>query len=135
MYYIDIRNSKIMRPLIIAVDIDGTITNTTSYQEHTEVVAEMIEFVNYLYDQGYKIYFYTAREHDFYEHTVNLLDSFGFKYHALVMNKIFYDVLLDDKAISWKDGFTEENVKKVLDTLDEIKQRKTKKLTKTIEVI
>ena len=73
---------------------------------------EMIELVNSLYDDGHKIVIYTARGmtqfngnvteiySQLYTRTLIHLDQWGLKYHQLVMGKIHYDVLIDDKAVN-----------------------------------
>ena len=73
---------------------------------------KMIELVNSLYDEGYKIVIYTARGmlqfngnvteiySQLYAKTLKYLDDWGLKYHQLVMGKIYYDILIDDKAVN-----------------------------------
>ena len=73
---------------------------------------EMIELVNSLYDDGHKIVIYTARGmsqfngnvteiySQLYIKTLKHLDEWGLKYHQLVMGKIHYDVLIDDKVVN-----------------------------------
>jgi len=87
------------------VDIDGTICNNTNGRySMAEPREKYIAFVNELYDQGNHITYWTARGAttgiDWSELTKNQLDSWGCKYHKLKMNKPFYDVFLDDKAMS-----------------------------------
>jgi hypothetical protein len=83
----------------------------------------MIELVNSLYDDGHKIVIYTARGMtqfngnvieiygQLYTKTLNNLDEWGLKYHQLVMGKIHYDVLIDDKVLNslniTKDSITQ----------------------------
>ena len=71
-----------------------------------------MELVNEYYDKGYKIIIYTARGMGVYKGNVNLvyeslyeltydcLVRWGVKFHRLVMGKLSYDLLIDDKAIS-----------------------------------
>ena len=73
---------------------------------------EMIELANSFYDEGHKIVIYTARGmsqfngnvteiySQLYTRTLIHLDQWGLKYHQLVMGKIHYDVLIDDKALN-----------------------------------
>ena len=73
---------------------------------------EMIKLANSLYDEGHKIVIYTARGmsqfngnvteiySQLYTRTLIHLDQWGLKYHQLVMGKIHYDVLIDDKALN-----------------------------------
>jgi hypothetical protein len=74
-----------------------------------------INLVNSLYGDGYKIIIYTARGmsqfngniadiHTYlYIKTTQQLDSWGLKYHQLVMGKIHYDLLIDDKVLNSYD--------------------------------
>lgn len=75
-------------------------------------IEENIQLVNSLYNDGYKIVIYTARGmsqfngdvteiySQLYLQTINQLNSWGLKYHQLVMGKIHYDVLIDDKVLN-----------------------------------
>lgn len=75
-------------------------------------IEENIELVNSLYEEGYKIVIYTARGmsqfngnvaeiySQLYSQTIKQLNSWGLKYHQLVMGKIHYDVLIDDKVLN-----------------------------------
>ena len=75
-------------------------------------IEENIELVNSLYNDGYKIVIYTARGmsqfngnvteiySQLYSQTIKQLNSWGLKYHQLVMGKIHYDVLIDDKVLN-----------------------------------
>ena len=80
--------------------------------DHCKPYDVNINLVNSLYDDGYKIVIYTARGMtqfkgnvvDIYTHLYNKtnlqLNSWGLKYHSLVMGKIHYDVLVDDKVLN-----------------------------------
>jgi hypothetical protein len=81
--------------------------------------------VNSLYEDDNKIVIYTARGmsqykgnvsliySELYSKTIQQLDSWGLKYHQLVMGKIHYDLLIDDKALNSSD-ITKDNIKKFL---------------------
>jgi len=104
----------------IAFDLDNVICFRPSEYEHLgpekylhcKPYAEMIELINSLYDDGHKIIIYTARGMSqfsgniveiyskLYNQTNDQLKSWGVKYHQLVMGKIHYDVLIDDKALN-----------------------------------
>jgi histidinol phosphatase-like enzyme len=100
------------------VDIDGTICSQsgTNY-ESAEPIAERIVKLNDLYDQGHEIVYFTARgmgRHDgnthkaykqFYEFTRCQLNSWGVKYHDLILGKPAADVYIDDKGIKDEDFF------------------------------
>ena len=105
-----------MRDKVIAFDLDDVIC----YRDKEEGKVEkyfsckpyyhMIEIIIQCYEQGAHIVVYTARgmtsfagnPHDIYDNlyqlTVNQLDDWGVKYHKLVMGKLHYDLLIDDKA-------------------------------------
>ena len=79
---------------------------------HTEITQQMIERVNKLYDEGNTIYIYTARGmgqykgdlvqvyNNLYVLTLDSLTKWGIKHHGLIMGKLHYDYLIDDKAMS-----------------------------------
>ena len=50
---------------------------------------------------------------ELYSKTIQQLDGWGLKYHQLVMGKIHYDLLIDDKALNSSD-ITKDNIKKFL---------------------
>ena len=72
---------------------------------------EMIKVINECYDAGHKVIIYTARgmnlyqgdvakTYDYiYDTTKKQLDEWGVKHHQLVMGKLHYDVLIDDKVV------------------------------------
>lgn len=104
----------------IAFDLDDVICFRPTGYEHLgtekysycEPYEEAIELINSLYDDGYKIIIYTARGMSqfagniieiyskLYNQTNDQLKSWGVKYHQLIMGKIHYDVLIDDKALN-----------------------------------
>ncbi len=103
---------------IIAFDLDDVICkrdvegNNIEKYLTCEPILEMINIVNECYDSGNKIIIYTARGmsvfnkdvdlvyENLYELTYNHLKEWGVKFHELVMGKIHYDILIDDKALS-----------------------------------
>lgn len=111
---------------IIAFDLDDTLCFRPKHFEHLgeekykycEPIQEMIDFCNKLYDEGFKIIIYTARGmstfhgdvneiyNNLYQLTINDLNKWGVKYHSLVMGKIHYDLLIDDKVMNTSDVFT-----------------------------
>jgi histidinol phosphatase-like enzyme len=104
----------------IAFDLDDVICFRPNGYEHLgpekysycQPYKETIELINFLYDDEYKIVIYTARGMSqfsgdiieiyskLYNQTNDQLRSWGVKYHQLVMGKIHYDVLIDDKALN-----------------------------------
>ena len=102
----------------IAFDLDDTLckrTTPTGGKEKYEScfpVEEMISISNELYDRGHKIIIFTARGmsifdgdvekvyQELFDLTSSQLKEWGVKYHELVMGKIHYDLLVDDKVIN-----------------------------------
>ena len=103
---------------IIAIDLDDTLCFRDSEEGGVQKylsckpIPEMVEVVNQCYDWGYEIVIYTARGmsvfkgnkdniiHSLYELTKGQLEEWGIKHHKLVMGKLHYDLLVDDKAVS-----------------------------------
>lgn len=95
--------------MIYCFDIDGTLCTTegTSYETCIPDY-RMIDLVNKLFDEGHYIKVFTARGSvsgiDHSVLTATQLESWGMKYHELIMNqKPHYDLLIDDKAINVED--------------------------------
>lgn len=96
--------------MIYAFDLDGTLvslTHKTGGYSHAFPFYDRIAKVNKLYDEGHEIIIYTARgcvsglTEQLEILTHNQLKAFGIKHHKLVMGqKIHYDLLIDDKAIT-----------------------------------
>lgn len=107
-----------MRDKIIAFDMDDVLCYRTSEEgkinkyHSCKPINSMIKIVNECYDDGNTIIVYTARGmsgfkgnvndiySNLYQLTLDQLDSWGVKYHQLVMGKIHYDLLIDDKAVN-----------------------------------
>ena len=114
----------------IAFDLDDVICYRSSEKGGVEKYhscypnKEMIEIVNGLYNQGAIIKIYTARGmsvfsgdvnriySNLYELTTQQLKNWGVLYHELVMGKLHYDLLIDDKAVN------SENIKSLGDIKD-----------------
>lgn len=104
----------------IAFDLDDVICfRPDGYEDlgplkysYCQPYKETIELINSLYNDDYKIIIYTARGMSqfagniieiyskLYNQTSDQLKSWGVKYHQLVMGKIHYDILIDDKALN-----------------------------------
>ncbi len=117
----------------IAFDLDDVICyRSNEYEDlgpekysHCQPYPETISLVNSLYDDGYKIIVYTARGmtqfngnvieiySKLYNKTNEQLKLWGLKYHQLIMGKIHYDVLIDDKALN-SGGIDKESIVKFL---------------------
>ena len=113
--------------MVIYVDIDETIcyhknadvTEERDYAKATPI-EENIERINELYDLGHTIVYWTARgsltKKDWTELTVQQLNSWGAKYTKVRLQKPYYDLFIDDKAINADDFFAELNDPKVVVT-------------------
>ncbi len=117
----------------IAFDLDDVICfRPTGYEylgpgkyAYCQPYQEAIELINSLYGEGYKIIIYTARGMSqfagniieiyskLYNQTNDQLKSWGVKYHQLVMGKIHYDVLIDDKVLN-SSSITKDAIVKFL---------------------
>jgi len=118
---------------IIAFDLDDVLCERESGLGHLGVdkydycvpIQKNIDIVNSLYDDGHKIIIYTARGmtvfsgnvsdiySNLYDKTFNHLNKWGIKFHQLVMGKISYDVLIDDKCLN-SVGIDKESITKFL---------------------
>lgn len=121
------------KPKTIAFDLDDVICYRPKEYEHLgpkkydycKPYQHMIDIVNSLYFDGNEIVIYTARgmsqynenleliREELYTKTIQKLDSWGLKYHKLVMGKIHYDLLIDDKALN-SLNITKDKIKKFL---------------------
>ena len=107
-----------MRNKIIAFDLDDVLCFRTSNETGIDKYHtcypnnEMIEIVNKYYDSGATIKIYTARGmtifggdvnkiySNLYNLTLNQLKNWNVKFHELVMGKLHYDLLIDDKVLN-----------------------------------
>jgi CMP-N,N'-diacetyllegionaminic acid synthase len=88
------------------VDIDETICFYSGERRYdlSEPNYENISKINKLYDEGWKIIYWTARGSisgkDYREHTLNQLNEWGCKYHELKCGdeKPHFDLVIDDKS-------------------------------------
>ncbi len=100
--------------LIYAIDIDGLLCNDMLGDYEKSIPDfESIAMVNDLYDSGHTIKIFTGRGSatgiDWKDFTNEQLNSWGVKYHELILGKPVCDIIVDDKAISlreWKNGRT-----------------------------
>lgn len=94
---------------VALVDIDETICFYSGKRRYdlSEPNHENIAKINRLYDEGWKIIYWTARGSvsgiDYTEHTRNQLTEWGCKFHELQTGtsqfpKPHFDLLIDDKA-------------------------------------
>ncbi len=104
----------------IAFDLDDVICYRSEEYEHLgpskydycEPNQSVIDLINSLHNEGNKIIIYTARGmsqykgnvaliySELYSKTIRQLNAWGLRYNQLVMGKIHYDLLIDDKALN-----------------------------------
>ena len=107
---------------VYVIDIDGTICDKPECREDGDYETSIpkldrIQKINKLYEDGNTIKYFTARGMGrsgdnpnlaikmFYEITKNQLDSWGCKYHKLILGKPSADYYIDDKGINDNDFF------------------------------
>lgn len=84
---------------ITPTDMDGgpDYHNAIPCQQH-------IDYINYLYNQGHEITYWTSRGAktgiDWTELTAKQLEEWGCLHHHLRLDKPYYDKLIDDKAMA-----------------------------------
>lgn len=89
---------------VYAIDIDGTICRTPGGIDYpkSKPITKAIEAINKLYDEGHTIKMFTGRGCvsgiDWRDFTEKQLKGWGLKYHELIMNKPYYDHIIDDRA-------------------------------------
>ena len=95
-------------------DIDSTICTGGCDYKDAKPYKEVIEKINKLYDEGHHIQFYTSRGtlsgKDWFKFTLEQLNSWGVKYHALKLGKPHYDLFVDDKAINNEEWYKKEKI-------------------------
>tara|TARA_B100001057_G_scaffold14582_1_gene13874 strand:- start:138 stop:470 length:333 start_codon:yes stop_codon:yes gene_type:complete len=98
----------------LCFDIDGVICNNT-WGDYEKAIPnkDVIKKINNLYEKGYLIKIFTARymgrsneniqgAYDLgFDFTHKQLRNWGIKFHELIMGKPSFDILIDDKAISY----------------------------------
>ena len=99
--------------MIIIVDIDKTLciesptTEAGPDYSKAQPIPVNIAKVNRAYDTGHTIILWTGRGGttgiDWGEITEKQLRSWGVKYHELKFKKIYYDLWIDDKALTIED--------------------------------
>ena len=104
--------------MIIYVDIDETICttpgnkNTARNYGNAKPILKNIEKCNKLYDDGNTIVYWTARGtktgDDWYDVTKKQLIEWNVKHHDLILNKPYYDLFIDDKAINSESFFNQK---------------------------
>jgi nicotinamidase-related amidase len=89
---------------VVFVDIDDTICSSPDAPDYSTStpIQPNIDRINDLYQQGNQIVYWTARGtttgRQWFEITLNQLNSWGCQFHELRMGKPFYDLLICDKT-------------------------------------
>ena len=105
---------------VALVDIDETICyyedpNNRRY-DLSIPIQENIDKINKLYDEGWKIVYWTARGTgsgiDWREVTEKQFKEWGVKYHELKFGKPIYDLFIDDKNINAETFFNNQERKR-----------------------
>jgi hypothetical protein len=109
----------------ICFDIDGVIcSQTTGDYENAKPRQEMIDLVNRLYEEGYRIILHTARYMGRCENdaarardmgqslTQKQLESWGLRFHDLYLGKPAYDLVIDDRSV-----FFDPDTTRIYDTI------------------
>lgn len=95
-----------MKPRVIAVDIDQTLTIESCWTAQEALQAtpnqKMVDYINELHKSDF-IVIYTARRHELYNATVKWLKAHDVRYHAIQMEKMPADLYLDDRALNPED--------------------------------
>lgn len=84
-----------------AIDIDGTLTMETEgweYEKRTPNLAR-IKGVNLLYEQGHTIILWSSRYETDLATTEMWLEKYGVKHDELILGKMQYDYIIDDKSL------------------------------------
>lgn len=99
------------KPLIVAFDLDGTLTNESGLPDYPNTTMEqqqnhykkmtpnqrMIDKCNDFYDNKAFVKIFTSRSDYHTGTTFKWLKDNGVKYDLVVFNKTYYDVFYDDK--------------------------------------
>ncbi len=109
------------KSLKIFIDLDKTFCSPGTEEdgfEFSEPYPDMVDMANYLVSQGHQISFFTARSEKYREVSERMINNSGVEYQELVMDKPFYHIFIEDRAIDWNEGMTEESLKKLVDRIE-----------------
>ena len=83
----------------IVLDIDETICSQVTPDKYPYAIPikKMIDKINYYYDNGFVIYFETARHMIHQKTTIDWLKKYGVKYHHIFFGKPLGDYYVDSK--------------------------------------
>ena len=95
--------------LIVCVDLDGTLTLDKSGGWNDEQCLNakpnvpMIDIINKAWKDGHLIIIYTARRWSRREATIYWLQKNDIKFHTIEMQKLRFDLMIDDKCLNADD--------------------------------
>ena len=84
---------------IYAVDFDGVLSLEGKPWDLGKPNTKVIREVNRLYNEGNYIIIYTSRPEEDYDKIYKWLLDNGVKFHKIVTGKLYYDYIIDDKAV------------------------------------
>jgi uncharacterized HAD superfamily protein len=94
---------EIVKPRVYSVDIDGTLCSGVCWDDESirnaEPKTDIIDKVNALHEKNF-IVIHTARRHERYLATVDWLTKNGVRYHAICMEKMPSDKIIDLDVIT-----------------------------------
>lgn len=84
----------------IAVDIDGTLCEEVSGFDKplAPPIKEGVDVVNELFYKGHLIFLFTGRSWNEYRTTKEWLKRNNVAHHELIMGKVGYDLIIDDRS-------------------------------------
>jgi hypothetical protein len=94
-----------MKTSIVAVDIDGVLTNEIEGWDYTNRTPNLknIELVNRLVKNGNTIILFSARFSQDHDSTIAWLNKHGVKFSRLILEKPHYDFIVDDKCVKLEE--------------------------------
>ncbi|VVC02137.1 Uncharacterised protein [uncultured archaeon] len=104
----------------VCFDLDGVVCSQTGGDYGSASPnKDAISLINGLYEKGNRVVIYTSRfmgrnnsdviktHKEGYDFTVKQLKSWGVKFHELSMGKPRYDLVVDDKALFYREDWAE----------------------------
>ena len=118
---------------VIAFDLDDVLCYRTSEEgaikkyHSCQPILKMINIVNQCHQEGFKIIIYTSRGmttcqgnvsniySSLYQLTLSQLHQWEVKFDQLIMGKVHYDLLIDDKAKNSSEINSIQDIRKFFD--------------------
>lgn len=129
-----------MNPLILAVDVDGTLVKIEKDYIARSLLPNAKEVVNWAHSKGCHIILWTCRHDEMLKNAVDFLNANGVKFDAVNENypqlgfetsrKIFYDIIIDDQSlyvIDWleiKKVITKKMIQRLAEEIEELSKEK-----------